>query len=261
VRACYGAKLTMIDAWLGRVLDALDRAGLWSTTAVIVSTDHGLYLGEKDLWGKPGVPVYQPLGLIPLLVWWPGVPAGTCSALTTSVDLHATLADLFGVATNACHHGHSLLPLLRGAATRVREWVLAGIYGRHVQLVEERFKYVRGPAGENAPLSLWSNRWSTMPIAGMPELRLPPPDERAFLDRMPGSRIPVLRQPFVKGDPLPHWSLGVTPGNWLFDLADDPTEDQNLAATAREKEAAERLRAALVEIEAPSDQLERLGFR
>jgi arylsulfatase A-like enzyme len=261
VRACYGAKLTMIDAWLGRVLEALDRAELWSTTAVIVSTDHGLYLGEKDLWGKPGVPVYQPLGQIPLLVWWPGVPAGTCSALTTSVDLHATLADLFGVATNACPHGHSLLPLLRGEVSRVREWVLAGIYGRHVQLVQERFKYVRGPEGENAPLSLWSNRWSTMPIPGLPELRLPPPDERAFLDRMPGRQIPVLRQPFMKGDELPYWSRGVTPGNLLFDLEDDPTEDQNLAATAREKEAAESLRAALLEIQAPSDQLERLGFR
>ncbi|HKE11454.1 MAG TPA: sulfatase [Myxococcota bacterium] len=260
VRACYGAKLTMIDAWLGRVLDALDRAALWSTTAVIVSTDHGHYLGEKDLWGKPGVPVYQPLGHIPLLVWWPGVPPGVRSALTTSVDLHATLADLFGVKTNARLHGRSLIPLLRGAATRVREWALSGIYGRQVQLVEEDAKYVRGPAGDNAPLSLWSNRWSTMPIPGMPELRLPPPDERAFLDRMPGSRIPVIRQPFAKGDPLPYWSLGVTPGNLLFDLANDPTEDQNLAASPREREAAQKLRAALLEIEAPPDQLERLGL-
>jgi len=261
VRACYGAKLTMIDAWLGRVLDALDRAELWSTTAVFVTTDHGHYLGEKDLWGKPGVPVYEPLGHIPLLVWWPGVAAGTRSALTTSVDLHATLADLFGVATNRYAHGHSLVPLLKSEATGVRAWVLAGIYGRQVHLVEESLKYVRGPAGENAPLSLWSNRWSTMPIHGMPELRLPLPDERAFLDRMPGSRIPVIRQPFVKGDPLPYWSLGVPPGNLLFDLANDPTEDQNLAATAGEKEVAERLRAALVEIEAPRDQLERLGLR
>ena len=68
MRACYGAKLTMIDAWFGRVLDALDRSGLWDDTAVIVCTDHGHYLGEKDIWGKPAVPVYETLGHIPLLV-------------------------------------------------------------------------------------------------------------------------------------------------------------------------------------------------
>jgi hypothetical protein len=100
-----------------------------------------------------------------------------------------------------------------------------------------------------------------MPIPGMPELRLPPPDERAFLDRMPGRRIPVIRQPFAKGDPLPYWSLDVTPGNLLFDLTNDPTEDHNLASSPREKETAERLRAALVEIEAPLDQFERLGLQ
>ena len=39
LRAQYGAKLTMIDAWFGRLLDALDRADLWESTAVIVTTD------------------------------------------------------------------------------------------------------------------------------------------------------------------------------------------------------------------------------
>ena len=56
IRANYGAKLSMIDHWFGRVLDALDDRALWDDTAVIVCTDHGHYLGEKDIWGKPGVP-------------------------------------------------------------------------------------------------------------------------------------------------------------------------------------------------------------
>ena len=76
VRAQYGAKLSMIDAWFGRLLDALDRGDLWDDTVVIVCTDHGHFLGEKDIWGKPSVPVYEPLGHIPLFVAWPGRPAG-----------------------------------------------------------------------------------------------------------------------------------------------------------------------------------------
>ncbi len=114
IRAQYGGKLTMIDAWFGRLLDALDRTGRWDDTAVIVCTDHGHFLGEKDIWGKPGCPIYEPLGHTPLLVRAPGLAAGTCDALTTNVDIHATLCDVFGVTAQHRTHGRSLLPLLDG---------------------------------------------------------------------------------------------------------------------------------------------------
>jgi arylsulfatase A-like enzyme len=260
VRACYGAKLTMIDAWLGRVLDVLDRRHLWDTTAVVLCTDHGHYLGEKDTWGKPPVPVFEPLGHIPLLIAWPGAAARTVDALTTSVDLAATLADLFGVAFEHRTHGRSLLPLIRGEARALREWVLSGVWGREVHVVTERRKYARAPQARNEPLSLWSNRWSTMPVHNLPELRLPPPDERATLDRMPGTTVPVLRQPLRADDVLPLWAWGEFSGNHLYDLADDPSEDRNLAGTAAERDAADALRAALDEVEAPRDQLARLGL-
>ncbi len=129
LRAQYGGKLTMIDAWFGRMLDAMDRADLWASTVLIVTTDHGHYLGEKDVWGKPQVPVYETLGHIPLLVAWPGVEAGTRDALTTSVDLNATLCDLFAVAPRQQTHGQSLAPVVTGDAASAREWAVAGVWG------------------------------------------------------------------------------------------------------------------------------------
>jgi arylsulfatase A-like enzyme len=260
VRACYGAKLTMIDRWLGRVIDAVERHDLWRDTAVIVCTDHGHYLGEKDIWGKPAVPIYEPLGHTPLFIAWPGVEPRDVEALTTNVDLHATLLQLFGVGARHRTHGRSLVPLVRGEASSVREHALAGVWGREVHLIDGRLKYARAPAGANAPLGLWSNRWSTMPVPSLPELALPPPDERARLDRMPGSRIPVIRQPFAEGDPLPYWALGRFDGNHLYDLEEDPDEQRNLAGSPREAAAAEHLRTARREIEAPPEQLARLGL-
>ena len=260
IRACYGAKLTMIDAWFGRLIDAIDRQQLWQDTVVIVCTDHGHYLGEKDIWGKPAVPVYEPLGHIPLLIAWPGVAPHAIGALTTNVDVHATLVDMFGVQVRHRTHGRSLVPLINGAATAVRDYALAGVWGREVHLIDERCKYARAPVGPNAPLSLWSNRWSTMPIHAAPELRLPAPDERARLDHMPGSSIPVIRQPFREGDMLPFWAFGEFGGHHLYDLADDPSEERNLVGSAAERTLAERLRVALQEIEAPDDQLARLGL-
>jgi arylsulfatase A-like enzyme len=261
VRACYGAKLTMIDHWFGRVIDALDREQLWDDTVVIVCTDHGHYLGEKDIWGKPSVPVYEPMGHIPMLVRWPGVAPRIIDALTTSVDVFATLADIFGVRAAHVTHGFSLKPLILGETDAIRDHVLTGVWGREIHVVDEHMKYARAPGGANAPLSMWSNRWSTMPVAAAPDLvRLPLPDDRAMLDRMPGSTVPVLRQPFEAGDALPYWAGGDFSGSHLFDLLDDPDEEHNLAGSAIEKEAADKLRECLVAVTAPADQFVRLGL-
>jgi arylsulfatase A-like enzyme len=261
IRANYGAKLSMIDHWFGRVTAALDEGDLWESTAVIVCTDHGHYLGERDIWGKPGVMQYETLGHMPLLVWWPGVaPGSTCDALTTSVDLYATLADVFGVAAGHRTHGRSLVPLLEGRAPSVREWVIGGVYGNWVQVTDGTRKYARAPAGSNFPLSMWSNRWSTMPVHGFPNL-LAPPDKRARLDFMPGSDVPVIRQPFEPGDALPYWvGTQSVDQHHCYDVGVDPDETEDLVGTRTERELVELLREALREVDAPDEQFHRLGI-
>ena len=265
IRSQYGSKLSMIDHWLGKVLDALDTTNAWADTAVILCTDHGHYLGDidekgRDVWGKPSVPVHKPLGHIPLIVAWPGVTPTSIDALTTSTDIHATLADVFGATINHRTHGSSLVPLIKGATKSVRDWLLTGVWGREVQLVTDQWRYTRGPVKGNAPLSMWSNRWSTMPISKYPNLRLPVPDERAFLDKMPGSTIPVIRQPFQEGDLLPFWAMGKDFEHLLFDRREDAAEQSNCVDGKAERDSTELLRVALNSVDAPQDQLIRLGL-
>jgi hypothetical protein len=273
VRANYGAKLSMIDHWFGRILDALDEGGMWDTTAVIVCTDHGHYLGEKDIWGKPAVMQYEPLGHIPLMVHWPGVAGSgagsgtprTCDALTTNVDICATLADAFGVELEQRTHGASLRPLLTGEAGAVREWAIGGVWGNWVQVTDGTRKYARGAVDANFPLSMWSNRWTTMPVHGVSGLELPRPDGRARLDTMPGTDVPVIRQPFAPGDRLPFWASGrAVDRHHLYDLAEDPGEDDDRAGTPAgaklEAEMLDLLRTALDDLDAPDDQYHRLGL-
>lgn len=261
IRNNYGAKLSMIDHWFGKIVDAMDRNKLWDDTLFILCTDHGHYLGEKDIWGKPGVPVFNTIGHIPLMIRHPGVAPGVCSALTTSVDIFATLADQFDVDVRQRTHGASLLPLLEGRQSKVRDVVLTGVWGREVCMVTQSHKYVRAPAGPNAPLSMYSNRWSTMPTHVLArDVALPLPDDRAFLDRMPGSSVPVIHQPYDAGDPIPFWGRARFSGNQLYDLSADPDELRNLAGTSPEEEFVQQLRQALVELEAPHSQFLRLGL-
>jgi hypothetical protein len=116
---------------------------------------------------------------------------------------------------------------------------------------------------------MWSNRWSTMPVRLLdPDQALPLPDHRATLERMPGSSVPVIRQPWDASDPLAFWAWGRFTGDHLWDRSEDPGEGDDLVArdagdvSARraERDAAEALRCALTELEAPDDQLVRLGL-
>ncbi len=263
IRARYLAKLTMIDRWFGRLLDAFDRHNISDDTLVILTTDHGHYLGEKDIWGKPGVPLYQTIAHIPLMMAGAGLTPGRQPALTTSVDLFATLSDVFGTGGDVRQrtHGHSLLPVLQGKAASVRDHVLAGVWGREVHLIDGRHKLARAPAGPNAPLPMMSNRWSTMPTHVLSrDQALPLPDQRAKLSTMPGSGVPVIHQTWDEGDRLPFWAWATFSGDHVYDLADDPHETSNLAGTAVARRLAERLEAALRAVEAPSEQFSRLGF-
>ena len=89
---------------------------------------------------------------------------------------------------------------------------------------------------------------------------LPLPDDRAVLDRMPGSKVPVIRQPFVPGDLLPYWAVGPFSGNHLYDLHNDPAVENNMAGSRAERDIADKLREALKQVETPGDQFVRLGM-
>ncbi len=68
VRAQFAGKMTMVDHWFGRILEQLDQLHLWENTVIIVTADHGHYLGEHGWMGKPVAPLYNTLAHTPLMV-------------------------------------------------------------------------------------------------------------------------------------------------------------------------------------------------
>jgi hypothetical protein len=202
------------------------------------------------------------MGHIPLLIAWPDATPGTCDALTTTVDLHATLCAVFGVEPEHRTHGRSLVPLLDGTATSVREWALCGVWGREVHVTDATRTFAKTPVAANRPLSMYSNRWSTMPVHAFPDVRLPRPDGRARLDRAPGTDVPVIRQPFDPSDHLPFWAMGAFEGDVLYDRDDLGVSGglRNQADGPAAAEMTELLVEALRSIDAPTEQFARLGI-
>ena len=106
----YLAAISFQDAQVGRVLDALARSPHAATTLVILWSDQGFHLGEKNHWGKSTL--WRQTSRVPLIISGPGIPAGPRRQCVGLVDLYPTLVDLCGLKPVRDVDGRSLRPLL-----------------------------------------------------------------------------------------------------------------------------------------------------
>ena len=245
IRARYLAKVAMVDRWLGVLLDVLDDRGLWETTAVVVTTDHGHDLGGRGVFGKQ-YPHWDSHANIPLFLWHPSYPGDgrEVDALTSTVDLHATIAELAGAEADP-PHGTSLVPLLRGGATE-RDALLYGTFGQGVCCTDGEWTIFKSPVG--GKLHAYSSQLvKSLVVRGL----APPAGQGRFV---PGSEFPQWQIP-TEVRPLSH-------ENFLFHRAGDPAQERNVWATEpSERERMLGLLRRLVEAEgAPEEQLPRLGL-
>ncbi|SEG90852.1 Arylsulfatase A [Actinacidiphila yanglinensis] len=253
VRAEYLALLTMCDASLGRVLDAMDEHRLWDDTLLMVCTDHGLLLGEHGWWGKNVQPWYDENIHTPLFVWDPRsrVRGERRSSLVQTVDFGPTLLDFFGVPAPGPMAGAPLAATVARDAP-VREAGLFGSFGGHVNVTDGRYVYMRAPLREsNDPLYEYTLMPTHMASRFAPEeladAELVPP--------LPFTRnAPVLRVP---GRP---WGNPHAFGTLLFDLESDPEQRHPLLSDALELRMAGLMVELMRSADAPESQFERLGL-
>lgn len=131
----YGDFVFETDDACGRILAALDKAGLAENTIVIFTADNGpehyAYARDKkfDHWSAAPFrglkrDIYEGGHHVPFIVRWPGViePGGSSAALVSQIDLMATLAAVVGfeLPEDAAEDSHDLLPLIQGKTEAVR---------------------------------------------------------------------------------------------------------------------------------------------
>ncbi len=94
-RASYYALCTFVDRQVGRVLDALDAAGLTENTLILFTSDHGEMLGDKGIWTKSTM--YDGAARVPLLMAGPGIVPGEWHAPVSLIDIAPTICGAMGV--------------------------------------------------------------------------------------------------------------------------------------------------------------------
>lgn len=155
--ARYLGEVTLLDAQIGRLLDALDRWGRAENTLVVYTCDHGDLCGAHGMMDKHYC-MYDDILRVPLLLRWPGaLPAGAvCDAFVSQeLDVARTLVEAAGVAAPPSFAGKSLRAAATGADPEPRRDIFAqymgsreGLYSLRM-LRDRRWKYVFHPAGRD----------------------------------------------------------------------------------------------------------------
>jgi arylsulfatase A-like enzyme len=183
----YLASIHFADAMLGRVLDALEKSTQRDSTIIVLWSDHGWHLGEKEHWQK--FTGWRVCARVPLMIrvpkGAPGLPEGTtpgsvCDRPVSLVDLFGTLTDLCGLPPKADIDSRSLAPLLRHPQA---EWPHAALTHldkpENYALSTQRWRYIHYTGDEEELYDLetdpheWSNL-ATKPehTAKLAEMRL-----------------------------------------------------------------------------------------
>ncbi|XZE55010.1 sulfatase [Planctomycetaceae bacterium SH139] len=108
----YLASIAFVDHCVGEVLRGLDAGPNRNQTIVILLSDHGFHLGEKQHWAKRTL--WEETTRIPLIIAGPDVESNRrTDAAVGLIDIYPTLCDLTGVPMPAGLEGRSLKPLLK----------------------------------------------------------------------------------------------------------------------------------------------------
>lgn len=144
----YLACVTYVDYEIGRLLSVLDNSPLGDNTIIVLWSDHGWHLGEKQHWGKwTG---WERSTKVPL-IFVPhqrqaacfASPGQRCDQPVGLIDLYPTLIDLCDVSGPERLDGQSLAPLLRDPTHRTGRTLATTFDPDNLSLRTERWRYLR----------------------------------------------------------------------------------------------------------------------
>lgn len=142
IRHLYAGEVSLVDRWVGYLLETVESLGIGQDTTILFTSDHGFYHGEHGYIGKSliregyqqAIPLYPEVCRIPMLLRVPGTPGGRSAALVQAIDIFPTALDLFGVTDPAVSRG-------RGVSLLASRTVTDGTGGRALTISAPTLSY------------------------------------------------------------------------------------------------------------------------
>ena len=138
----YYAAVSMIDAQIGKLLDALEQHQLLDNTIVVMWGDHGWKLGDYGSWCKHTN--FELDTRAPLIIMDPKNPKGQKSnSLAEFVDIYPTICEMAGLPLPEHLEGQSLVPIINDPEAEIKQ-VAISQYPRGKNLGYDRKKEIMG---------------------------------------------------------------------------------------------------------------------
>jgi arylsulfatase A-like enzyme len=140
----YLACVHFADAQIGKILDALHNSPYAAHTHVILLSDHGYHLGEKDRFAKQAL-WKKAIQSVLIIKTAGNTSAGkTCAAPVQLVDIYPTILDMAGIPQNKKNNGHSLLPLIQKPSFKKWPYPALTFYGpKNVSVVKDNHQLIQ----------------------------------------------------------------------------------------------------------------------
>jgi len=128
-RALYAGEVSLVDTWVGYLLERVETLGLADNTTIIFTADHGYLHGEHGIIGKAirsedwhgWCPLWEEIAHIPLMIRLPGQTQGErIAALVQPPDIMPTIIDLMDAENPRTMHGTSLRSIMQGDIQQIR---------------------------------------------------------------------------------------------------------------------------------------------
>ncbi len=139
----YAACVHFADTQIGRVLDALDQSPFRDQTIIVLWSDHGFHLGEKNHIEK--FMLWEKSTHIPFIIAAPGItkPGDRCGHPVDMSVLYPTLLELCRLPPDETCDGESVVPLLKNPkGVWERPALMTYLQGNHA-VKDTRFRYIR----------------------------------------------------------------------------------------------------------------------
>lgn len=152
VRARYAAACTMVDYWVGQLLDAVDRLGLREDTLIILVSDHGKIMGEFGHYGMPPQDTGPALSPVPCFIRHPqGENAGKrFDGWLYNTDVTATMLGLMDVGAKPLVDGENAWPAI-GSSNEFRDHLVTA-HSQMVAVWREDWLYLHNSDSKSAAL-------------------------------------------------------------------------------------------------------------
>lgn len=146
VRA-YLASVSYADAQFGKLLDELENSPYADNTIIVLWSDHGWHLGEKEHWRK--ATLWEEVTRVPLIIYAPGMANQRKSQQPVSlIDIFPTLIELCGLPQLADLEGESLVPLLTNPDEKRYSPAITSLTPNYHAIRDERYRYISYGEGE-----------------------------------------------------------------------------------------------------------------